>query len=230
MVTLVLDKYGPIERYLIDELRQRGLAVNHINARNGRMGYSDDIGVLLIEDVVKAYILSPLFKLTINSGEAYHAATNRLHLYRLLMSKGLPVPRVYVTQSPDEVGNLIKELGPALLATPSRSLSIDGKVSSWEGGKSVAEHRLYMDNPLASINLVIPSPREIRECLVIGDESSCDDELTVKVAKELGCTYCLITLGLYEEAVALDVDPRIRLEDPSSRERFIIKLMELVRR
>jgi hypothetical protein len=233
VVTLVLDKYGPLERYLIEELRARGLEVSYVNARSGRMAYSDDLGILLMDDVIKAMLLSPLFRQSINPEGAYLASVNRLHLYKVLMSRGLPTPRVHVAQSPEEVGNLVRELGPpVILATPTRFLNIDGKVMSWEGGKSAAEHRMYMDNPLASLNLIIPNPREVRECLVIGSESKCEGygELATKVAEELGCLYCAITLGIYEEAVVMDVDPRIRLEDSGTRERFITMLLALVRK
>lgn len=56
------------------------------------------------------------------------------------------------------------------MATPSPALSLDGLVTTWEGGKSVAEHRMYMANPLARINMVIKAPDKIINVQVIGDE------------------------------------------------------------
>ncbi|WP_054856921.1 hypothetical protein [Vulcanisaeta sp. JCM 16159] len=79
----------------------------------------------------------------------------------------------------------------------------------------MAEHRMYMANPLARINMVIKAPDKIIDVQVIGDECiGCGDlkPWVLKLSRDIGCIMCTYTIGAYgNEHLILGVEPRIEL-------------------
>ncbi len=206
---------GPLEQSLVNALVNNGVRVKTINVRDEGLTNMDARAVLLINDVVKSLVISSLFPKTLNPLKTYQMALNRVTLYNELRHSGIPTPKYQVALEPNVVAKVIKEMYRAYLATPSMSLELDGIVTSWEGGKSIAEHRVYLGNPLVSINMVMPAPEKIQTHLVVGGEClDCGDngELIKEVAKVTGCYYCRVSLGYYGgEPTVLGIDPRIEL-------------------
>ncbi|BDR92334.1 hypothetical protein [Vulcanisaeta souniana] len=214
-LTLVLSKYGPVEQRIHSELSGRGFRVGVLNTMESEVRHSPGKAVLLLDDVFEAFIISNLFSETLNPYDAYAMAVNRVLLFRELSELGYPTPDVSVALNPNVVGRVISSVGKTYMATPSASLGLDGIVTTWEGGKSVAEHRMYMANPLARINMLMKAPSKIINVQVIGNNCiGCGDLGTwvLRLSRSIKCLMCTYIIGIYEdEQVILGVDPRVEL-------------------
>ncbi|GAB6943417.1 ATP-grasp domain-containing protein [Vulcanisaeta sp. JCM 14467] len=211
----MLSKYGPVEQRIHNELVSKGFRVFLVNTRDDGVGYVGGKAVLLLDDAFEAFVISGLFEDTLNPRDAYIMAINRALLFRELSRLGYPTPEVSIALNPNVVGKLIKGLGRAYLATPTPALGLDGVVTTWEGGKSVAEHRMYMANPLARINMVIRAPDRLINAQVIGDECIGCGELgnwVLKLSRDIKCLMCTYTIGAYgSDYVVLGIEPRVEL-------------------
>lgn len=151
-----------------------------------------------------------------NPRDTYILAINRALLFRELSGLGYPTPPdLIIALNPNVVGKVIKGLGRAYLATPAPSLGLDGNVTTWEGGKSVAEHRMYMANPLVRINMIIKAPDRIINAQVIGDEClNCGDlkPWVLKISRDIKCLMCTYVIGTYgNEHLVLGIEPKVEL-------------------
>ncbi len=197
---LVIDKLGPLEQLLINELRSNGVTVAPLLLSSAELEQSDHVAAILISDVVKAYAVSALFERSANPPKAYELTMNRLLLYRELGGKA---PRSVVAFTPESVATVIRERGFRYLGTLDPAMGLDGEVTGWEGGKSVAEHRLYMENPLARINVLMMEPRNIIKATVIGGRCiNCLDleELAILAAERAECVFCDVFIGVNDGA------------------------------
>ncbi|ADN49607.1 hypothetical protein [Vulcanisaeta distributa] len=204
-----------MEQKIHSELVNRGFRVAIINTRDDEVRHRDGKAVLLLDDVFEAFVISGLFDDTLNPRDTYILAINRALLFRELSELGYPIPDLTIALNPNVVGKVIKGLGRAYLATPAPSLGLDGNVTTWEGGKSVAEHRMYMANPLARINMVIKAPDRVINAQVVGDEClNCGDlrPWVLKISRDIKCLLCTYVIGAYgNEYLVLGIEPRVDL-------------------
>ncbi|WP_446752620.1 hypothetical protein [Vulcanisaeta sp. JCM 16161] len=204
-----------MEQRIHNELVSKGFKVAIVNTRDYEVRRGGGKAVLLLDDVFEAFTISGLFSDTLNPRDTYVLAINRVLLFREISRLGYPTPDFVVALNPNVVGKVIKGFGRAYLATPSPSLGLDGLVTTWEGGKSVAEHRMYMANPLARINLIIKAPDKVINAQVIGDECiNCGDlrPWLLKLSRDIKCLMCTYVIGTYGgEHVVLGIEPRVEL-------------------
>jgi hypothetical protein len=212
---LMLSKYGPLEQQLHSKLVNSGFRVGIINARDEELRITQGRAVLLLDNVFEALIASGLFDKTLNAQNVYVMAMNRVLLFRELSRLGYPVPEFMIALNPNVVANVVKSIGRTYMATPSMAMELDGIVTTWEGSKSIAEHRMYMGNPLAKINLLMKAPDSMFNAQVIGTNCiNCSglDSMLLRLSRDIGCVLCTYAIGVYDsEAVILGLDPRIEL-------------------
>lgn len=214
-VIIVLDRFGPVEQQLYNKLLNAGLRVRVFNVRDDALRPMRGRAVLLLDDVFTSLIASSMFDYTLNPYNVYAMGINRALLFRELARRGYPTPEFSIALDPNIVAKIIRGVGRTYMATPAPSLELDGIVTTWEGGKSIAEHRMYMKNPLARINILMKAPENILNARVIGDKcincGSLGNSL-LRLSRDIGCVFCTYIVGTYNgEPVIMGLDPRVEL-------------------
>jgi hypothetical protein len=197
---LVIDKLGPLEHLLINELRKNEVTASPLLLSNAELEQNNYAAAILTSDAIRAYAVSALFGRSANPPKSYELTMNRLLLYRELGDKA---PKSVVAFTPEPVATIIRERGLQYLGTLNPALGLDGAVTGWEGGKSVAEHRIYMENPFARVNVVMMEPRNVIKAVVIGDKCfNCinSEELAMLAAEKASCVFCEVFIGVNDGA------------------------------
>ncbi|KUO89219.1 MAG: hypothetical protein AT716_01350 [Vulcanisaeta sp. MG_3] len=214
-LVLVLDKYGPLEQQLYNKLLNTGLKVGAVNVKNDALRPMQSKAVLLLDDVFESFVLSSLFNDTLNPHNVYAMGINRALLFKELRKMGYPTPEFDIALDPNVVAKVVRGIGRAYMATPAPSLGLDGVVITWEGSKSIAEHRMYMENSLARVNMLMKAPEKLFNAQVIGDRCvGCGslESTLLRLSRDIGCVLCTYVIGTYNgEQMVLGLDPRVEL-------------------
>ena len=214
-VILVLDRFGPVEQQLYNKLLNAGLKIRVLNARDDVLRPMHGKAVLLLDDVFASLIVSSIFDHTLNPHNVYAMGINRALLFRELARRGYPTPEFSISLDPNIVAKIIRGIGRTYMATPAPPLELDGIVTTWEGGKSIAEHRMYMKNPLARINILMKAPENILNARVVGDRCiNCGSlgNTLLRLSRDIGCVFCTYIIGTYNgEPMIIGLDPRVEL-------------------
>ncbi|MGC8607998.1 MAG: hypothetical protein ACP5L5_10630 [Vulcanisaeta sp.] len=212
---LVVSKYGPLEQQLHNKLLNTGLRVSVVNTRDEEVKRQPGKAVLLLDDVFESLIIASLFNETLNPRTIYEMAINRALLFKELNKLGYSTPNFSVALNPNVVAKVIRGIGRTYMVTPTPVLGLDGAVTTWEGGKSVAEHRMYMENPLARISILMKAPDKVLNTQVIGNHCiNCNNlgDMLLRLTRSLNCIICTYIVGIYgNEPQILGIDPRIEL-------------------
>ncbi len=219
-VGIVTDRPRSSELRIRSLLRDRGIeceivSVEHrVIDREFRDARKFDLVLNRVYDICKALVVASLLDdldiTCVNPLSTFLKTFNRVHMYSVLRRNNVDTPPYYLVFDicgVDEVAPYVR--GSTYLMTAS-NVGLDGIVTSSEGLVSIIEHRYYMSDKLAKINIFVPNVESIEDCYVVYEHVVCPDgaEPVRRASKALDCVVCQFKLCRVGGRICvLDVNP-----------------------